>query len=359
MTPHAQLHQNPVEVSTDTHAPAKPSKADRIPALDFTKGALVLIMVLYHWINYFIGIDWPYYRYLRFLTPSFIFVSGFLISNVYLSRYSVVDPRLFKRLLTRGLKLMVVFVVLNVGRAIVITKLSYGGATAYQLDTNTIASIFLSGNVLTTAGKTVAFYILVPISYLLLVAAALLPPYRSFRYTFHTVCAFFLFCILVLNLKGFHSPNLEFLTIGILGVLVGFIPIDKINRVVKHSNALAIAYVCYAIAITILNVPFLLLVVGASLSVAALYLLGLKGEESSRARRHVILLGKYSLLGYIAQIAILQILSAGLRRTDFGRANLGASFVAAFALTMISVEVVDRVRAKSMIVDQLYRTVFA
>jgi uncharacterized membrane protein len=29
------------------------NKPYRIPALDFTKGALVLIMVLYHWINHF------------------------------------------------------------------------------------------------------------------------------------------------------------------------------------------------------------------------------------------------------------------------------------------------------------------
>ena len=45
------------------------------PALDFTKGALVLIMVLYHWLNYFYGPRGDVYRYLRFLTPSFIFIT--------------------------------------------------------------------------------------------------------------------------------------------------------------------------------------------------------------------------------------------------------------------------------------------
>src|ERR1700740_404806 len=60
----------------------------RIPALDFTKGTLALFMVLYHWINYFVGVEWGYYRYLRFLSPSFIFISGFMISNVYLSKYN-------------------------------------------------------------------------------------------------------------------------------------------------------------------------------------------------------------------------------------------------------------------------------
>ncbi len=65
-------------------------KSRRIPALDFTKGALVLLMVLYHWINYFVGPEVTYYyKYLRFLTPSFIFIAGFMISNVYLSKYAL------------------------------------------------------------------------------------------------------------------------------------------------------------------------------------------------------------------------------------------------------------------------------
>src|ERR1700690_1230692 len=86
----------------------------RNSALDFTKGALVLIMVLYHWLNYFWG---PHdNRYLRFLTPSFIFISGFIISNVYFAKYGVADPQLPKRLIQRGLKILGVFALLNVTR---------------------------------------------------------------------------------------------------------------------------------------------------------------------------------------------------------------------------------------------------
>ena len=104
---------------------ASSAKSARIPALDFTKGALVLIMVLYHWINYFIGNQWGYYRYLRFLTPSFIFIAGFMISNVYLSKYAAADPRLSKRLLIRGIKLMAVFLVLNLFRILVIPAVGH------------------------------------------------------------------------------------------------------------------------------------------------------------------------------------------------------------------------------------------
>ena len=60
---------------------------NRNPALDYTKGVLVLFMILYHWINYFVGIEGPVYPYLRFIPPSFIFIAGFLLANIYPTKY--------------------------------------------------------------------------------------------------------------------------------------------------------------------------------------------------------------------------------------------------------------------------------
>ncbi|MFZ1975901.1 MAG: hypothetical protein WAU89_23870, partial [Candidatus Acidiferrales bacterium] len=83
------------------------------------------------------------------------------------------------------------------------------------------------------------------------------------------------------------------------------------------------------------------------------------GSDSGIIKSEVILLGKYSLFGYISQIAILQILAAGLRHVNFGFVVLSVSFVAAFALTIVSVEVVDRARARAASMDRLYKAVFA
>src|SRR5579872_1694336 len=95
-------------------SPAPVKDTNRVPALDFTKGALVLIMVLYHWMNYFIIANGSVYKYLRFLTPSFIFITGFLISNVYRAKYDIGGMRVASRLVTRGLKLIGIVLVLNV-----------------------------------------------------------------------------------------------------------------------------------------------------------------------------------------------------------------------------------------------------
>jgi peptidoglycan/LPS O-acetylase OafA/YrhL len=348
-----------VELGSGAHERFKPSKADRNPALDFTKGALVLIMVLYHWMNYFLILSWSFYKYLHFLTPSFIFITGFMVSNAYLSKYAADDPRLSRRLFTRGLKLLVIFLVLNLARIFALPVLGTGVLARNPLDLRNVFAVFVSGNLPISSGKLVAFSILVPISYVLMLSGALMIPYRRYRYTFHVVCVLLLLCIFTLGLIGAQSPHLEFITIGMLGVLAGFLPIKDINSYVRHPYALALGYLCYAIAITIWNVPFPLLIVGVSLSVMVIYLVGAGGSESDTIRREVILLGKYSLFGYISQIVILQILSAGFHHVNLGVAMLLISFFAAFALTMLSVELVDRARARTASMDRLYKAVFA
>lgn len=338
---------------------ASSPKMQRISALDFTKGALVLIMVFYHWINYFIGPQWEYYQYLRFLTPSFIFITGFMVSNVYLSKYDPADSRLTMRLFTRGLKLLVIFLVLNVARLFIVPILSTGALGGDLLDPGNMFIVFVSGNLPVVGAKLASFSILVPISYLLMFSGMLMIPYRFYRHTFHVACVLFLSAILILGLMGERSQNLEFVTIGMLGVLIGFRPIAAISESVRHPFALAFAYLCYTIAITIWGVPFPLQMVGVPLSVTIIYLIGASVRESGKITRVVILLGKYSLFGYISQIAILQILSAGFRHVHLGVAGLGMSFLAAFALTILSVEVVDRVRARTAGMDKLYKAVFA
>jgi peptidoglycan/LPS O-acetylase OafA/YrhL len=355
-----QIEVNPSFVTRlDVQATANLSKAHRIPALDFTKGVLVLIMVLYHWINYFIGPEWKYYEYLRFLTPSFIFITGFMISNVYLSKYDVSNSRLPMRLFTRGIKLMAVFLALNLARIFLIPALGTGVIARNVFKAESLFAIFVSGDLGTSGGKLGAFPILVPISYLLMLAAGLMFPYRFFRYTFHVACALIMFSILIIGLTGVRGPILESVAIGMLGVLIGFVPIATINDFVRHPFALALGYVCHTIAITVWGDPFPILIVGVALSLSVIYLAGLSNNELRPIKSMVILLGKYSLFGYLSQIAILQILSACFRRVNLEATALVISFFVAFAFTIASVEAVDRARASMPSVDRLYKTVFA
>lgn len=351
---------SPANRARDIQLVARPPKSQRIPALDFTKGALVLLMVLYHWINYFIGQEVTYYyKYLRFLTPSFIFIAGFMISNVYLSKYAAADPRLAKRLLTRGLKLFAIFLALNLARLLVVPFLGTDAVAQNLLEPRNLFIVFVSGNLPVSGSKLVSFSILVPISYLLMLSGALMIPHRRFRYTFHAVCGALLLGIVILGFNGARSYDLEFVTIGMMGVLAGFAPIESINRIVRHPIRLALAYAAYVAAITVWDVYFRLLAVGTALSLLIIYWIGTKGRESGKITGETILLGKYSLWGYISQIGILQILAAGFHRLNLGIGGMVLSFVAAFALTIASVEIVDRARTRIASVDRMYRWVFA
>lgn len=184
-------------------------------------------------------------------------------------------------------------------------------------------------------------------------------PYRLYRYTFHFASVLLLLSVLTLGFVGGRSYNLEFVTIGMLGVLIGFIPIAAINDFVRHPYGLGFAYVCYTIGITLWNVRFALLVLGVPLSLMVIYLAAASSNEASIIAREVILLGRYSLFGYISQIAILQILSAGFRRVNLGFTALAFSLFAAFVLTIVSVEVLQRARTRVASVDRLYKAVFA
>ena len=132
---------------------------ERNRALDFSKGVLVLFMVLYHWINYFVGVYGSIYIYLRFIPPSFVFITGFLIANVYPARYGLRSVQVYRRMLVRGGKLLLLFVLLNIAANLVFAR-SYKGAMPG------VDGFFRDlAIILTTGNAKAAFSVLVPIGY--------------------------------------------------------------------------------------------------------------------------------------------------------------------------------------------------
>jgi hypothetical protein len=226
-----------------------------------------------------------------------------------------------------------------------------------QLDPkNLILATFVTG---TFTAKVVAFYILVPIAYLLILSgAALMVPLRVCAYVCPFLCVCLFAFIAVLDLSGRSNQNLEVVAIGTLGILAGLSPIAVVNKAVRHPYLLAVLYLLYTTAITVWNVPYPLEVVGTILSVTIIYLVGTIGRKTNWIRDELILLGKYSLFGYISQIVVLQMLGAGLRHLNVRSTASVISFPAALALSVIAVELVHRARSRAASVDRLYRVVF-
>lgn len=326
-------------------------KPARILALDFTKGVLVLFMVIYHWMNYLVVADGSVYKYLRFLTPSFIFITGFLISHVYLSKYETSGMWIPKRLLLRGLKLLGIVLCLNIAQRTLLprtfaTRLS-------EWSPGDIVVAYLTGT------ASVAFAVLVPIAYLLILSAGLLIVSRYYRHICHVACAVFVASAFLFELKGRNGGYLQILSIGVLGISVGYIHIDRINSFVKRRLAMASAYLAYLSAITLWGDIYVLQIVGVCLSLAVIYQLGLEDAEPNRVCKALILLGQYSLFAYIAQIVILQILQKSLGALGAGIAASGSALLVSAACTVLCVEVVDRARRRMTGFNKLYSAVFS
>jgi peptidoglycan/LPS O-acetylase OafA/YrhL len=325
----------------------------RIAALDFTKGTLVLVMVLYHWLSYFHGPFGSMFKYLRFLPPSFIFITGFLVSNAYLRKYKVTDPRLPKRLAIRGIKILAIFIVLNV-----VISFLFTGFRIFSPES--LWAVYVTGNVLIAgAGKAAAFYILVPISYLLLLSAILVIVCRYSRYAFWVACALCLAGVFVLDLQGLQSANLELVSIGLLGLILGYLPLEKLNNFVRYPFLIVGANLSYLAVVTLREPNYPLQIVGVCLTLMLIYLVGTTEAKPGPVRKQIIVLGKYPLFGYIFQIAILQLLRFGMSRAGLGPDWIVLPLAVALALTVLSIIVLDRVRSKSIFVDRLYNAVFA
>ena len=331
----------------------QPSASSRNDALDFTKGALVLIMVLYHWLNYFVTLEWDLYRYLRFLTPSFIFITGFIVSNVYLGKGTSPDRRTYRRLLVRGGKLLLLFTLLNVAIGSVMSRNYNGGDLSVAAFASNAYDVYVTGN-----GRA-AFDVLVPISYFLLLAPFLLYASDRFRLSLPGIGAAAVTTALVASATGRTSVNLELVSTAMLGMAIGTCPIGRINALLRRPLPLLAAYALYLLAVTRWNVLFPVQVVGVCLSVALIYLGGVAWGSKGSVQRQVIELGKYSLFAYIGQVVLLQLLHRGLQGFGLHGVQQLIPFAAALVLTVAVVQMTSAARSTSSVVDRVYRVVFA
>jgi peptidoglycan/LPS O-acetylase OafA/YrhL len=337
---------SPQAASASTIAAAGARAVVRDDALDFVKGMLVLVMVLYHWLNYYIGLGWFGYRYLRFLTPSFLLITGFLISRVYLRRYAGDSPDLRRRLVQRGAKLLVLFVALNALAWVTSASLldpSLANATA----------VFVRGT-----GRA-AFDILVPIGYFLMLAPLVLFVSARTGLSLTVPAAAVLLVTIGLNHFDVSNSHLELVAIAFVGLAAGASSDDRIEQTLPRPWVLVAVYVPYLVAITAWNVLYPLQVVGVCLSIMLLYTLGARWKGLPAVFRCIVDLGRYSLLCYIAQIAILQLLRRAVPPTALSGVTVAVPLVACLGLMIGAVYATHLARGRSRVADRLYRTVLA
>jgi peptidoglycan/LPS O-acetylase OafA/YrhL len=335
-----------VKPSVATQSPSQP----RLAFLDVTKGILVVLMVVYHSLNYsnqyYLG-----FRYLSFLPPSFIFITGFLISSVYLTRPNLNTRQLFGRLAIRGLKLAVLFTLLNI--AVQLVRGAYENGTPIGLLAFLRAweAVFVTGS-----SRFAVFEVLLPIAYLLLLAPLFIGADALHRAVLPILTLSLMGLCLWMERQG-GSGNLNLISAGVLGMLAGRILPNP--AVLGRFLVIAIlAYLAYVPLGSSMGFHYLVQLLGATVALAATCAISVRIGGSGWPQRRLIRLGQYSLLSYIAQIFILQALSFFIYRPAPWSPPFFLLMLIAFVLTVLVIELTEQIRRRSPLMASVYRAVF-
>jgi hypothetical protein len=173
-------------------------------------------MVAYHTLNYFLYGDHIAYAYVSFVAQAFIFYSGFMCGTIYFQKFFDNKKAIYKRLTTRGLKLIVLFFILNLMiHALLQKNVHTNQDLGLGLFFNNFFSVFLTGD-----DRIARFAILLPIGYVLLISAPLFNLHK-FKYALYALLLAFLIAISSFKIPLFF--NLACILIGIGGLFTGLI----------------------------------------------------------------------------------------------------------------------------------------
>ena len=327
------------------------TSAPRLDFLDTAKGVLVLLMVVYHALNYTNQLHLSF-RYLSFLPPSFILITGFLISVVYFPRYVAGASGFWIRLLTRGGKLLLLFTALNVVAQYVRSPV-YGQSIGLDGFFGRWHEIFVLG-----AGPTAAFEVLLPIAYLLVLSPALIWLAHANATLLTAVAAALVAACALLDATGHALANANLISAGLVGMVAG--------RVLPHPELLGrplalslVAYALYFPASLAVGYVYIVQLLGAAIALVLICSVSLRLDGDAWWRRRLTRIGQYSLLSYITQIAILQVLSRFVGRPDPLSSRAMLLYFGTLIIMAGIIELTDWLRKRARTVDTVYRVILA
>ncbi|HSI59546.1 MAG TPA: OpgC domain-containing protein [Ideonella sp.] len=273
--------------------------ADRQLDLDFAKGLLVALMVVYHTMNYFASIDAAYYGYLRFVNGSFVFLAGYTVALFYAPQDQRPRTAVSGRLLTRGAKLLAIFTVLNLAILLL-------GVTSYRkVDP---AGADLAGSIVAMYGTghsdRMAFRILAPIAYVLLLA----PIYLGARRLRQLLILMTIVAAACLPWGGLEAPHLFFLLTGLVGLSMGLLLAGRSLPPIRSLPLIAVGFLALAAAMNTLSGNVLAYSIGIALMLKLILDFAGAIDLQQPLTRVIRLMGRYSLPCYIVQIGLLFVL---------------------------------------------------
>jgi hypothetical protein len=258
-----------------------------------------------------------------------------------------------RRVFIRGLKTLVLFIALNLAVHSVFSW-SFNRELGLDVFFDHLDAIFLTGE-----QRASVFAVLLPISYVLLLSAVLLSFTGFARQLLYVVAAGTFALCGVIAYRGHLVFNLELISMGLLGAVVGFVPVSKLEHCAQHLFIILAAYIAYSVAVFFYYPTFLMNTVGVCLALLMFYGLGLRVAHDGITARIVTLLGNYPLLSYLVQIAILQT----LLRVGHHIGLVKGEFIVPMLITTVGtlgiIKAIQELRRRTTLADTAYKAVFA
>jgi hypothetical protein len=329
------------------------SQKNRDTSLDFVKGFLVEIMVIYHIINYYFDIRPQVLLYINFVTGSFVFITGYLISSIYRKKYERDLYKKFFRIFSRGGKLLLLFLLINVSIYSIAIK-NYNG---YEFKTNqfvsNLGSILLAGS-----AKFAAFELLVPIAYTLLISSLLVLIQRRLLIILPIV-AILLFVSIFGNQDNFF--NLFYISIGLSGVAVGFFATSiqhlSYSKWVRYLSVIPVI-IYYASIHFWLRDNVLFYFFGIVSVLFCVYSFASLLTPNNFVTYIFTIFGKYTLICYLSQILFLQILYRSMGKSLSTTLSLCVAFIVTNIFLYVFCLLIKRLCSTNRYFDKAYLLFF-
>ncbi|MHB9142436.1 MAG: acyltransferase family protein [Paludibacter sp.] len=323
---------------------------ERNTILDFVKGCCVLGMIFHHSYGYFYSRS-DVLHYLFFVTGSFLFITGFILTKYYPAKYNLSKDyqRICGRLLGRGLKLLVLFAVLNIIISVCIKKAPRPGI----MDISGLLHLyFISGNY-----QTIAFEMLAPISYTIILMALFFYIFKekAFAVVPVSIMLFIIASFISYDLRGEY--NFRYMTLGLAGAAFGLIPHTYIEKYMSLFLSITGMFLGVTVFTAFFKYTYPTVLVVVVIYLSFFYALGIKAEQFKAFFEPVTLLGVYSLASYLFQIAFLQALRVLIRPIDESHLSTVVIIFVTIIGTYGFIAVLHRLRVYRFI-DAAYRYVF-
>jgi hypothetical protein len=326
----------------------------RNEAIDFVKGFLVLLMVVYHVLNYLHYESVPH-RYLGFLPCSFIMITGFLVTQVYFHKYKINPKAVGSRLAIRAIKLVLIFIVLNLAARIMWSNdRSETGLIIFSFFKNW-QNIFIFGNI-----EKVAFDVLLPISYTLFFSIFILK-FQGITASFTNAFAIVVTVLCIfLSIENRSAYNLYLLSSGIIGLALGGMQLTTVDKFANSWLFIAALILIYLALFFSKIDNYFSQIVTTFISLILFYALASSIKTERWWFQQVSLLGKFSLLSYIVQILFLQVTKNMMGSVDENLLEKTIMFIVITTLfTWLSVLFTYYAKTKSKAFAWIYNAVFA